>query len=67
MSTAKFKSIGRFLHNSDIVLNGLIFNIEQGRKVLKEAKKNSKGNKFLKLEAKQTKETTKIHIFQQRF
>ena len=67
MSTAKFKSIGRFLHNSDIVLNGLIFNIEQGRKVLKEAKKNSKGNKFLELEAKQTKETTKIYIFQQRF
>ena len=67
MSTAKLKSIGRFLHNSDIVLNGLIFNIEQGRKVLKEAKKNSKGNKFLKLEAKQTKETTKIYIFQQRF
>ena len=67
MSTAKFKSIGQFLHNSDIVLNGLIFNIEQGRKVLKEAKKNSKGNKFLKLEAKQTKETTKIYIFQQRF
>ena len=67
MSTAKFKSIGRFLHNSDIVLNGLIFNIEQGRMVLKEAKKNSKGNKFLKLEAKQTKETTKIYIFQQRF
>ena len=67
MSTSKLKSIGRFLHNSEIVLNGLIFNIEQGRKVLKEAKKNSKGNKFLKLEAKQTKETTKIYIFQQRF
>ena len=42
MSTAKFKSIGWFLHNSDIVLNGLIFNIEQGRKVLKEAKKKLK-------------------------
>ena len=42
MSTAKFKSIGWFLHNSYIVLNGLIFNIEQGRKVLKEAKKKLK-------------------------